>query len=113
MFSKLKKGIITTTLLASGTFIAQSASAKEMVALLLPENVNPRWEQQDAAAFVRTMAAIAPDVKVEVFNANNDTSVQQRQAERKLTQGQKSWLLSRLMKKLSIIAGLRRKKACH
>jgi len=60
-----------------------------MVALLLPENVNPRWEQQDAAAFLATMAQIAPDITVEVFNANNDTSTQQRQAEQALTQGAK------------------------
>ena len=89
MFSTLKKGLLTTTVLASAPFVAQSAAAADMVALLLPENVNPRWEQQDAAAFLSTMAELAPDVKVEVFNANNDTSVQQRQAEQALTQGAK------------------------
>ena len=40
-------------------------------------------------AFVKTMSEIAPDIEVEVFNANNDTSVQQRQAEQALTQGAK------------------------
>ena len=30
--------------------VAGTVSA-DMVALLLPENVNPRWETQDAAAF--------------------------------------------------------------
>lgn len=76
-------------LLAAGCMLAMplSASAQDMVALLLPENVNPRWEQQDAAAFVARMKEIAPDVSVEVFNANNDSSVQQRQAEQALTQG--------------------------
>jgi len=70
--------------------IASSAAyAEDMVALLLPENVNPRWEQQDATAFVATMSEVAPDVKVEVFNANNDTATQQRQAEQALTQGAK------------------------
>ena len=68
---------------------AGAVAAADMVALLLPENVNPRWEQQDATAFVATMAEIAPDVQVEVFNANNDTSAQQRQAEQALTQGAK------------------------
>lgn len=87
MFSNLKKGLVATTMLAGATCVAQTASAGDMVALLLPENVNPRWEQQDGAAFVSTMAEIAPGVKVEVFNANNDTSVQQRQAEQALTQG--------------------------
>lgn len=89
MFSNLKKGLLATTMLASATLGAQTATAEDMVALLLPENVNPRWEQQDAAAFLSTMAEIAPDVRVEVFNANNDTSVQQRQAEQALTQGAK------------------------
>lgn len=89
MFPSSKKG-----LLIAGTALATllgvgAAAAEDMVALLLPENVNPRWEQQDAAAFVSTMKEIAPGVKVEVFNANNDTSVQQRQAEQALTQGAK------------------------
>ncbi len=50
---------------------------EQYVAMLLPENVNPRWESQDAAFFVEHMAEYAPDVKVEVFNANNDTATQQ------------------------------------
>mgnify|MGYP003747766863 FL=1 len=89
MFSTMKKGLFATTMMVSAGVAAQSVAAEDMVALLLPENVNPRWESQDAAAFVRTMAQIAPNVKVEVFNANNDTSVQQRQAEQALTQGAK------------------------
>lgn len=85
---------IRKTLLAGGAAalalaVHGTASADDMVALLLPENVNPRWEQQDAAAFVASMQEVAPDVRVEVFNANNDTSVQQRQAEQALTQGAK------------------------
>ena len=35
------------------------------------------------------MKRIAPDVTVEVFNANNDTSEQQQQAEQALTRGAK------------------------
>ena len=89
MFSKIKKsllaaGVASMTLTGTGL-----ASAEDMVALLLPTNQEPRWEQQDAAAFVQTMQEIAPNVAVEVFNANNDTSVQQRQAEQALTQGAK------------------------
>ena len=85
---------VRKALLAGGTAALAfaghgTASAEDMVALLLPENVNPRWEQQDAAAFVASMQEVAPDVRVEVFNANNDTSVQQRQAEQALTQGAK------------------------
>lgn len=87
MFSKLTKGLLAGSVAASALMGAGTASADGMVALLLPENVNPRWEQQDAAAFLATMAEIAPGVQVEVFNANNDTAMQQRQAEQALTQG--------------------------
>ena len=59
------------------------------VAMLLPENVNPRWESQDAASFVATMEKIAPEITVEVYNANNDTATQQRQAEQAITKGAK------------------------
>ena len=79
MFSKITKHLLTGFIGASALMSVGVASAADMVALLLPENVNPRWETQDAAAFVRTMGELAPDVKVEVFNANNDTSTQQRQ----------------------------------
>lgn len=63
---KLSKGLLGGTVATSVLFATGAAMAADMVALLLPENVNPRWEQQDAAAFVRTMGALAPDVKVEV-----------------------------------------------
>jgi D-xylose transport system substrate-binding protein len=89
LFSKLTKVLLAVSVAASGLVAASAASAQDMVALLLPENVNPRWEQQDAAGFLKTMSEIAPDVKVEVFNANNDTATQQRQAEQALTQGAK------------------------
>lgn len=88
MYSNMKKGLLATTMIVGAGFAANSAAANT-VALLLPENVNPRWEQQDAAAFLATMAEIAPDVRVEVFNANNDTFVQKRQAEQALMQGAK------------------------
>lgn len=89
MLSRIVKSLLAGSVAASGLVWAGAASAEDMVALLLPENVNPRWEQQDAAAFVRTMGQIAPEIRVEVFNANNDTSTQQRQAEQALTQGAK------------------------
>ena len=90
MLSCYRKGLFAASVATTALMgFAATASAEDMVALLLPENVNPRWEQQDAAAFVAKMTEIAPDVRVEVFNANNDTSVQQRQAEQALTQGAK------------------------
>ena len=69
--------------------MAPIAAAEDMVAMLLPENVNPRWESQDAAFFVKHMKDMAPNIQVEVFNANNDTAAQQRQAEQALSQGAK------------------------
>lgn len=84
------KNLCLATSIASFVLLGTSSVlAADMVGLLLPENVNPRWEQQDAKAFLEKMDELAPDVKVEVFNANNDTSVQQRQAEQALTQGAK------------------------
>ena len=87
MFPNPERSFFAAMTALAITALSGQVAAKDMVALLLPENVNPRWEQQDAAAFVKTMAEIAPDIKVEVFNAGNDTSVQQRQAEQALTQG--------------------------
>ena len=86
LFSGLATGAATLALAAG---LAPSASAEDWVALLLPENVNPRWESQDARFFIESMGETAPDVKVEVFNANNDTAAQQRQAEQALTRGAK------------------------
>ncbi len=87
MIPRISKGLLAGMAAALAFGAAGAARADDMVALLLPENVNPRWEQQDAAAFVATMNEIAPDVRVEVFNANNDTATQQRQAEQALTRG--------------------------
>ena len=88
IFNKSRRAvtIAMASLVLSG---AGAASAEDMVALLLPENVNPRWESQDAMFFKESMEKLAPDVRVEVFNANNDTTAQQRQAEQALTQGAK------------------------
>jgi D-xylose transport system substrate-binding protein len=69
--------------------MAPIAAAEDIVAMLLPENVNPRWESQDAAFFVKHMKDMAPNIQVEVFNANNDTAAQQRQAEQALSRGAK------------------------
>ncbi len=90
----LKKTTKTLTTLAAGAAtmaisagFATSVSADELVVMLLPENVNARWESQDAHFFVKAMADMHPSAKVEVFNANNDTATQQRQAEQALTRG--------------------------
>ncbi len=87
----MPKSYLKTVLLsgAATLALAGSAAAEDLVAMLLPENVNPRWESQDAAFFVEAMKQLAPDARVEVFNANNDTAAQQRQAEQALTRGAK------------------------
>ena len=93
MHSKLQRtltrggiGIAAMALTVSSVGIV-SAQDDQYVAMLLPENVNPRWESQDAAFFIERMAEYAPDATVEVFNANNDTATQQQQAEQAPTNG--------------------------
>ncbi len=85
------RGILGSVMMAGLVAFAApgAAFANDWVAMLLPENVNPRWESQDARFFVESMAKIAPGIKVEVFNANNDIATQQRQAEQALTRGAK------------------------
>ncbi|MEX3006979.1 sugar ABC transporter substrate-binding protein [Hoeflea sp. TYP-13] len=93
MLKSLRKTAISYSVGLTALAVAMSGSgaalAGEFVAMLLPENVNPRWESQDARFFVEAMKEVAPDVEVEVFNANNDTATQQRQAEQALTRGAK------------------------
>ena len=88
MLKSLKKLSLNAAMIAALSSSAGISFAADVV-LLLPENVNPRWESQDAASFVATMKKIAPEISVEVFNANNDTAAQQRQAEQALTKGAK------------------------
>ncbi|WP_417260733.1 MULTISPECIES: sugar ABC transporter substrate-binding protein [Alphaproteobacteria] len=89
MFSKIKNGVLATGVAASALMAAGSVSAEDLVVMLLPENVNARWEKQDAFFFKQAMSEMAPDATVEVFNANNDVATQQRQAEQALTRGAK------------------------
>ncbi len=81
------KKLAGTVALAAAISVSGSANAENLVVMLLPENVNPRWESQDAHFFVEAMKEVAPGATVEVFNANNDTATQQRQAEQALTRG--------------------------
>ena len=89
LINKLKKFLTVVIVASVGFFSTGIAFAGDMVALLLPENVNPRWESQDAAFFVKHMQEMAPDIEVQVVNANNDTAAQQRQAEQALSKGAK------------------------
>ena len=68
----------------------QAAAAEAYVPLLLPDNDQPRWESQDGRFFVENMKRLAPNIKVEVLNANGDPAQQQRQAEQALSRGAKA-----------------------
>lgn len=86
----LKKLFTVATCIAMATSgMSATAADGDIVALLLPDNDQPRWESQDAFAFVERMKKIAPGVKVEVLNAKGDSATQQRQAEQALTKGAK------------------------
>ena len=76
--------LLTTTAIGTG-----QAFAEDLVALLLPKTSTPGGKARTPRFFVEAMKEIAPDVTVEVFNANNDTATQQRQAEQALTRGAK------------------------
>ncbi len=89
MFSKIKKGVLATSVAVTALMSAGAVTAEDLVVMLLPENVNARWESQDAFFFKKAMAEMAPNVSVEIFNANNDVATQQRQAEQALTRGAK------------------------
>ena len=86
-FTKITRFIARAALAALPAFYAGGALAQ--VVLLLPDNDQPRWESQDGAFFVQHMKNLAPDVEVEVLNANGDSAQQQRQAEQALTRGAK------------------------
>lgn len=62
-------------------------SGPSTVAFLLPENVNPRWESQDAPFLKTELQKLDPDVTLDTYNANNDAAAQQQQAEQALTRG--------------------------
>ena len=84
---KLRRFITRVAFAAASALFAGGALAQ--VTLLLPDNDQPRWESQDGAFFVQHMKDLAPDVEVEVLNANGDAAQQQRQAEQALTRGAK------------------------
>lgn len=66
---------------------ASDDSGSPTVAFLLPENVNPRWESQDAPFLEEELQKLDPDARLDTYNANNDAAAQQQQAEQALTKG--------------------------
>jgi len=57
---------------------------------MLPNTTTVRFTQNDAPAFVDAMKKLAPDMKVEVVNGENDASVQTQQAETAISKGAKA-----------------------
>lgn len=98
----MKKQLITATvalaaiaLLAGCTTGADQTastakSAKDLkgtVTFLLPNSTTVRFNEHDAPAFVAAMKKLAPGVKVNIQDANNDQSRQLTQAETAISQG--------------------------
>jgi D-xylose transport system substrate-binding protein len=77
----------TTQSESSGGGDGAKKGGEKVVAFLLPENVNPRWEQQDAPFLKKELGKLDPDIRLDVYNANNDAAAQQRQADQALTKG--------------------------
>src|SRR5690349_6003504 len=59
------------------------------IALMLPENHTPRYESSDRPDFEAKVKSICSDCQILYFNAGQDASKQQNQADAALTQGAK------------------------
>jgi D-xylose transport system substrate-binding protein len=81
--------IVATSTGKSPTTSGKTQAAGPRVALLLPENVTPRWEGNDKPLFVKALKKLVPGVQIDVLNALNDPAKQQSQAEAELTKGAK------------------------
>ncbi|HWV84507.1 MAG TPA: sugar ABC transporter substrate-binding protein [Capillimicrobium sp.] len=81
----------------AATGAATAASAEEelsgTVYMMLPNTTTPRFTQQDAPHFIEAMKRHAPDVKVEVVNAEGDPQKQLQQAETALNNSPKAIVL--------------------
>jgi D-xylose transport system substrate-binding protein len=79
----------TTTEAGSAT-VPAAGSAEELtgtVSLLLPNTTTTRYVEHDTPAFVDAMGELAPNVKVEVLNAEGNAAKQLTQAETGISQG--------------------------
>ncbi len=71
----------------AGSKGTSAGDAGQTVAFLLPENVLPRWENQDSPFLEEALAKHAPSAQLKTYNAENDAAKQQQQAEQALTEG--------------------------
>ena len=65
----------------------KSGKPAPTIALIMPNNDDPQYEQQHVPAFKAAIAAISPDIKILNFNSEASVQMQQTQAESAITQG--------------------------
>ena len=58
---KLRPFLTAAIIASTGIYFSGFTYAEDLVVMLLPENVNPRWESQDAYYFVQSMKKISPE----------------------------------------------------
>ncbi len=68
--------------------------ANGTVTFLLPNTTTTRFVEHDAPAFEEAMKELAPDVSVEIVNAEGDSGTQIRQAETAILNGTKAIVLT-------------------
>jgi len=85
-------GCATTTSDSGGsdTGGGSAADLTGTVYFMLPNTTTVRFTQNDAPAFVDAMKKLAPDMKVEVVNGENDAATQTQQAETAISKGAKA-----------------------
>lgn len=81
--------IAASTTIVSGCAAPSQGSDDEAltVALLLPENQTPRWEERDKPAFEAELATACAECELIYFNAAGDAAKQLSQVESALTEG--------------------------
>ncbi len=71
-----------------GPYAAQGGKGCTKVGILLPETISsPRWETEDRPLLIRAVENAIPGVHIDYNNAQNNSSLQQQQAETDLANG--------------------------
>lgn len=79
---------------SSGASTGAAAGGKNCkIALLLPETKTTRYESADRPDFTNKVKQIAPNCAVDYYNANQDATQQQSQAQTAMTKGDKVLVL--------------------
>ena len=69
------------------TAAADQEGGEGRIALLMPDTVLARWEQQDRPVFTETVEELCAECDVTTYNAGGDAAEQQRQAEAAIANG--------------------------